>query len=170
MFPILHADSERMGFARVARTRITYIRSGVVWSNFTLPGFGSSKFSIQFPNENTHSVNLEMIFHQRGRARYVFDRKFNGEKLDIVSERYIPDSPQSAFFQSFSNAAREQITNSEILEEIFDCRLNVFGFSELGIKDKNAADFFAEEPYSFGAITFAGAPFLVVTPLSIYLG
>ncbi len=170
MFPILLADSERMGFARVTRTRITYIRLGVVLSNFMLPGFESSKLSIQFPSENTHSVNLEMIFHQGNRARYAYECKFNGEKLDIVSERYIPYSPLSAFSQSFSDAAREQITNSEILEQIFSNRLNGFRFSELGIKDKNAADFFAQEPYSFGAITFAGAPIVVATPLSIYLG
>jgi len=165
MFPILLADSERMGFARVAKTRITYIRTGVVWSDFNLPGIGTNKLSIQFPNCETHTVNLEMIFHQGARARYGFKCKFNGEKLDIVSEKYVPDIPLSNYSSTFSDAAREQITNADILQEIFSNRMNGFRFSELGIKNKNAADFFSAGPYSFGALTFAGAPILVATPL-----
>src|SRR5688572_874399 len=84
IYPMLLADSCRMGFARIGRTRITYIRNGLTWTDRKLHvGDLHMKVEITFPDKETQKRNIIVkLSHEHGGA-CEFGILFTGRSAEV---------------------------------------------------------------------------------------
>ena len=88
MYPILFSDTGIMGFARVSKSRITYIRSDVVrGQTYKLLKF-KVKITVTFPNKSDRVSNIRVSIGKNDGIRDVvdFELRFDGETLILVSD------------------------------------------------------------------------------------
>ena len=173
-YPMILNPSGRMGFGRIAKTRITYVRSSV---SFNRPReiLGSHyKLTLRFPSHGLDAVNIEMTLSISGRPEYValdlglrFDgletrlQRWNVRQTTLVGS-YAARSVeiQTDQLQELSSLLHDPATLTRLLSTAF----GTFTFSELGIGNRNATEFFPQGWVRVTIIDYADQPVLVVTP------
>lgn len=173
-YPIILNPTGRMAFGRIAQTRITYVRSSVKW---TRPRelFGRMyNLTVRFPAKGLESVNVEMSLTVGGQPEYAsleLGIRFDG--LDaILNRREVRETRQTSTVRSLyvprQRSLLEQL--AETLEESTNLAALVasafatFTYSELGVGNRNATEFFPRGWVRVTMIEYAERPVLVVTP------
>jgi phospholipase D-like protein len=89
MYPMILADSNRMGFARIGKTRISYIRKGLNWTNRNLTVDNLPlKVNITFPESDTRKRNIIVKLSHSHFGSCEFDVLFKGDSSVMVEKRY----------------------------------------------------------------------------------
>lgn len=173
-YPIVLNPSGRMAFGRIAQTRITYIRSSVKW---TRPRelFGRMyNLTVRFPDTGLDSVNIEISLTVSGQPEYVsleLGIRFDGLEATLnrweVQETH-PSSTLRSSYVSQQTSLLEQLTgtlqDSSNLVDLVASAFATFTYSELGIGNRNATEFFPRGWVRVTMIEYAARPMLVVTP------
>jgi PLD-like domain len=159
MYPILNADTLQMGFARVGKKRITYIRDGVDLTDEIISvGDHTLSVIINFPNRKTKKVNIEIILKESETEHLTVRVIFNGTKYRIADWKYSPSSTKD-FIQTLNHELfRKKMQFHHSFEKLFAS----FRFATLHRNDKNIKHFLSGGRYRISLIEFADNPFLIV--------
>ena len=173
-YPIILNPTGRMAFGRIAQTRITYVRSSVKW---TRPRelFGRMyNLTVRFPTNGLESVNVEMSLTVGGQPEYAsleLGMRFDGLEV-ILNRREVRETRQSSTAHSFYVARQRSLLEqlAATLEEstnlagLVSSAFATFTYSELGVGNRNATEFFPRGWVRVTMIEYAERPVLVVTP------
>jgi hypothetical protein len=173
-YPIILNPAGRMAFGRIAQTRITYVRSSVKW---TRPRelFGRMyNLTVRFPGTGLELVNIEMSLTVTGEPEYAsLELGLRYDGLEVTLER----SEVRAARRSSTFAATYVTRQTRLLEKLAGMLQDAtnldkllagafatFTYSELGVGNRNATEFFPRGWVRVTMIEFAERPVLVVTP------
>ena len=173
-YPIILNPTGRMAFGRIAQTRITYVRSSVKW---TRPRelFGRMyNLTVRFPTSGLESVNVEMSLTVSGQPEYAsleLGIRFDG--LETILNRWeVRETHRSSTVRSFDVPRQmsllEQLAgtleDSTNLAGLVASAFATFTYSELGVGNRNATEFFPRGWVRVMMIEYAERPVLVATP------
>jgi hypothetical protein len=161
--PALLTESGRMGFARLAKTRITYIRQAVKWDSrpLELDGFGPTRLTVRFPKAVAEDGNVHFAFQRLGLTCGVH-ALFTGEALRILSVTPSAQKDPASRASQFVESCRAQVES----QPFFATYMQQFNFSELGLHNQNIESFLDGWRYRIGLIEFADTPVMVLTKIS----
>lgn len=166
MYPMILADSNRMGFARIGKTRISYIRKGLSWTNRNLTVDNLTlKVSITFPENDTRKRNITVKFsHYSYLDVCEFDVLFTGDSSVIVGKRYFKNSAYGEnIYDSFVKTLEKGFFDSTIhIDNFFQRFFTHFTYSKLGIDHKNVRDYLDGSRYRLSIIQYLENPYLVL--------
>lgn len=155
-YPILNAYNFRMGFARVVKTRITYIRDDPIYFSREINGH-NCYIGIHFPKRNTKIVNL--ILNLWVNSTHVLSVKllFTGDMHKIVSKNYnkactdeLRKFTETTFFEN-------KTIPLWIFIDLLQARIK-----KTNIKEKNIKKFLSGSNYRLSLIEYAYEPILTV--------
>lgn len=173
-YPIVLNPSGRMAFGRVAQTRITYIRSSVKWTRPREILGGRYNLTVRFPSTGLESANMQMTLSVSGQPEYVsleLQLRFDG--LDVsLSDWEIRARPLNSGYGAHYvdtqterlEAFVDQLQRPKKLDELFRTAFGTFTYSELGVGNRNADEFFPRGWVRITLIDYGDRPVLVVTP------
>lgn len=166
MYPIILADSNRMGFARIGKGRITYIRNEVNWAGKKWRvGDVWATVSITFPATKTESQNIiaEVTNEYHGSCK--FSVSFNGKSVEIKKKHFSKGNfaLQSQYDLFVSNITKTLLNSKDALDTFLKKFLEHFRFATLGRDKKNVGTYFEGSWYKICVIQVQGSPFLVFT-------
>lgn len=176
-YPIILNPSGRMAFARVAGTRITYVRQAVKWVRpFEILGTYYN-LTVRFPKDGLEARNIEMSLSMSGPPASVsleLSLRFDGLAFTMTSWEIVARSPTSTLgtrrIESLTVSLEtlvDGLHDAEELDELFHAAFRTFRFSELGVGNRNANDFFPQGWVRVALIEYSERPVLVVTPLHV---
>lgn len=161
--PILLVDNGRMGFGRIARTRITYIRKGVSLTKpFELDDGLSLDVSIRFPDSNFRKRNIIVTLAAPMYGRCDFGVRFNGNSAIITTKRfYKGEDPES--FNVFKNRLKTNLFSSRTtIDRLYSRVFKPFRYQKLGIENHNIKEYLTAEHYRLSLVEFVGNPFFLL--------
>jgi hypothetical protein len=165
MYPIILAESNRMGFARIGKTRITYIRNSLNWTDRRLEVGGESlEVNITFPDTGTKTRNIIVKLTHSYLGSWEADFLFTGEDFCLLRKRYLKSERYwSDEHDSFVGDLDKAFFGSqEELDAFFGRFFTSFTYDELGRSNKNVRDYFKGERFRLSVIQFQDNPVLVV--------
>lgn len=170
MVPVIRSDTGRMAFARVAKSRITYLRSDVDWGHgrpINILG-NSLGVRIKFPAEDCARRNIVATLPIAPRRSVRVNLKFDGSDLHLVSVQSVartevPDPDPLALLKTLIWA---HFSSPEGREKFFKRYMSRFTYGRLGIENKNARDFFGSSPFGLYVVELAETPVIVAVPPS----
>ena len=148
MCPMIFTGSGQMGFARVAKTRITYVRSSVAWTKLTSVQGLSSKVTVTFPTDRVRRRNINAEFHPTARPdlRCRVEALFAGEFVRVVAATPMRGDRQPADFQDYAQDCRRCFEEAGLPTAFFaEYIARRFTYSTLGRDHQNAASYFAAD-------------------------
>ncbi len=168
-YPVIFADTNRMGFARIAKTRITYIRSGVHWFQDSrmswMVGDVAAAVFISFPKPGTELINITAeIKTDDDHGSCEVDMSFNGKSVEIKDTRFSrgQSASQSAFDLFVSNITGTLLTSRDLLDAFLNKYLRRFPkYDRLERERKNVGEYFDQAWYRISVIEVQGNPLLV---------
>lgn len=167
MCPIILTDSGQMGFARVAKTRITYVRSVVAWTKPASVAGLNSTVTVTFPTDRVHRRNISVEFHPTFRPdlNCRTDVLFDGESLKVVATSSTRGGRPPADFQDYAKACRECFEDPTVRREFFaEYIATRFTYTTLGRERQNAETYFEPRTYyRIRLVEFDGMPLLALT-------
>jgi len=169
MYPILLNPSGRMAFGRVADTRVTYIRKAVNWTTSRRILGQLYRVRVRFADELKSPHNLEMTLSHPGSpgmASLTLFILFTGEssslvRLDVNTNPHQRLSDSGAREGDLQRLAT-QLEDPPTLDRIVSNALSTFKYSELGIGNRNASDFFPPGWVRVTIIDYLDKPILIV--------
>jgi len=157
MYPVLFMDTLRMGFARIAKTRITYIRNNVKWRNrsFVVSDLALD-VDITLPTTRTRQRNIKVILSGHYRGSCEFALLFNGDSVRCVRKRYFKSSRHwQKEHRLFRKTLETLFFASQAAMENFIRRFFTdFSYEELGIEHKNIRDYCKGWRYSVRVVEY----------------
>ncbi|WP_157981735.1 phospholipase D-like domain-containing protein [Protaetiibacter intestinalis] len=150
MHPVLLAPSGRMGFARLAMTRSTYVRFSVDMGAFTVGGLRFN-VSVRLPKK-PDEANMEIVL--RPAAEYAtggltLRLAFDGAAFEVVSCQPVDANPiryRDNYWLDWKAVDVDElvaaVTDPANVASLTSFALQPFRYKELGTHDKNAAEFF----------------------------
>jgi hypothetical protein len=175
MYPVLLTDSGRMGFARVTKSRITYVRFGVDWNARLEIDQLSTSVKVTFPKSNTLESNIVVTFTEEEGASLNPVRvrlRFDGCVLEVIDAEEVfnglrePTDEELEWQQAFNGACVDLFREPEQRAHFVGTFFHRFSYRELGRDRKNANDFFEDGWYRMGWIEYERTPMLVATRVS----
>lgn len=166
MYPAILADTLRMGFARIGKTRITYIRKDLNWTDKRLKiGDLSLKVEINFPESRTTERNVKVKLSDSYRGSCEFTCLFTGDSVNNIKRRYFKGNPHwqeehKAFTAMLENAF---FGSASAVADFFGRFFTPFTFAELRRDHKNIKDYLKGWRYRLSVIQYQSNPFLVIT-------
>ena len=142
MCPIIDEQSGQMGFARLGKTRISYVRSGVKWTEpFQHKGV-AFEISVTFPREQVENGNMEIEFRNPGKGPcYRARATFTSGGLQVG-----PNLPPASNLDRYSGHCVEILSDSKQRRQLLKHVLSdQFKFASLKRDQINAEKFF--RPY-----------------------
>jgi hypothetical protein len=165
MYPMILADSNRMGFVRIGKTRISYIRSSLNWTDRTLTINGVPlNVNITFPGNDTRKINITIKVSHQNYGACEFDIIFTGDSTKVVEKRYFKGSEyhineQKALYSSLENSF---FASEEGLDKFFERSFVHFKFNKIDRTRKNVRDYLDGSRYRLSIIQYHSNPFLVL--------
>lgn len=165
MYPAIFADTLRMGFARIGKTRITYIRTGLQWNNKLLNvGDLTLRVEINFPETKTKKRNVVVKLSDQFRGFCEFSLLFTGDSFTNIKHRYFRGNQywqdeHRAFIATLDN---EFFGSTNAMENFFARFFTDFTYDELGRDHKNIKDYLKGWRYRLSIIQYQKNPFLVI--------
>lgn len=160
MIPIMISESGRLGFARVASTRITYVRFSVQFDPVRL-GDRTVKLGIDLPQTGARASNLHIKVRVGDSAECRVRLLFDGERLEFVDARRFGRTGSSAANRELVDYCSELFRLRQFRDEFFQRHMRGFRFAELGIWRTNADAFFNGTRVRLRLIEFAERPVMV---------
>jgi hypothetical protein len=128
MYPLILADTLRMGICRLAKTRISFVM-GYPWSPDIQIGERKFSVSVSFPETDTTNRNIIIeVCHPPYRDdifQCTLDLLFAGNSISLVNKTYSPpDAASKGYFQSCVKILEEDLfptslSLDELLLQIF---------------------------------------------------
>jgi len=174
MYPILFSDTGIMGFARLAASRITYIRGAVNWGPMRIQNL-TFYVSVNFPRNIDRSSNVNLILKPNGNEAFAINLEliFDGVSLthvgDNLDEKFSSEKPLSPTQQLLCDIYLDHITvarNFRIdevsLYKVFSVATRPFQYSGgLRIERHNITDYAMGSRYRIGLVQPNGLTCLV---------
>jgi len=168
MYPMIIAENNRMGFARIGKTRITYIRKGLRWKGRSLE-VNDMRFSVNitFPKTNTKKRNIIVKLNHTRLGSCECSFLFTGDTVHMVRKRYFKGHP---YWHDKHDSLIEALENqffcsSEKVNAFFGRFFTSFTYTELGRDNKNVRDYLEGRRFRLSVIQFQSNPFLVIKKL-----
>lgn len=173
MFPMLQTDTGRMGFIRIGKRRISYVRDYLDCSDWTFEignyGLGAE---IRFPPSNTNKRNVIVTLENThvGSCEAAF--LFTGDSFQPVSRRY---KKRSSFgrdtFEHFKKTMERRFFKSPTMRgSFFQKFFEKFTYSHLGRENKNIDEYFSPGNYRLSVIEYQSVPVLLIRPANAAKG
>ncbi|TYL51181.1 phospholipase D-like domain-containing protein [Agromyces mariniharenae] len=172
-YPIILNPSGRMGFGRVAQTRITYVRSSVKWSQPRVLFGRSYNVTVRFPSDDLESANVSMTLGMAGEPAYAsleLRLRFDGLEATLNDWDITTDPRARAYAEDEVDAQAnrlkalvDQLHGPTSLAALVRSSFAAFTFKELGLGNRNADDFFPRGWVRITRIDYGERPVLVVT-------
>lgn len=165
MYPIIIAETGRMGFARIGKTRITYVRKGLNWTEKRLEvGDHSLGVTITFPDKDTKKRNIVVRLNHPSRGTCEAAFLFTGDAFRLVRKRYFKGNAHwKDQHEAFVNELDAGFFRSpDKLNSFFGRFFTRFTYKELGRDNKNVRDYLKGTRFRLSVIQFEGNPVLVV--------
>lgn len=166
MYPILIAETGRMGFARIGKTRITYIRKSLNWTGRKLEvGEYSLNVTITFPITNTKKQNIvvRLAHSYLGACEAAF--LFTGDEFRLVRKSYFKGN--SYWSDQHESFVKELDTgffgDPDRIASFFGRFFNSFTYKELGLDNKNVRDYLSGRRFRLSVIQFQGNPVVIIS-------
>lgn len=161
MYPLMVAETGRMGFARVGKTRISYVRPDAVYSHRRLDGHLVS-VTIRFPDDDLARRNINVDFQHENAKNLTcsIEALFDGESLTVL-----PNDDQTAL-NWFAGLCYAHLQKPQTRNRFIQENFKAFRFETLDISNHNARDFFDGNWYKIGLVEFASTPFFLVSKVS----
>lgn len=142
-YPVLLLPQGRMAFARIGRTRITYVKDGVRFTTRRTFSGHDCYVRLSFPDPSTSAGNITLTLSGNSEIEigYRFDLRFDGGNVVIAGEDSVgPTSNQWAprLKEAGHGALRETGEAVRFLGEL----LRPVKFDKVGLGDYNANRFF----------------------------
>jgi len=162
-YPILFSDTGVMGFARIAESRITYIRSTVKRTEaFDLGGFNFD-VTLEFPRSGAQISNISILLQNSwfddieillhvifdGQATVLVEDNID-EEVAKLSE-WMRDEPES--FKPLLESMRKLKSSPDLLFELVSFCCAPFVFKTLGRGHKNVEHYTHGVDYRLGITT-----------------
>lgn len=152
----------RMGFLRVNAGRITYVRTRLTLSGGIRRGVRRLSAEVQFPRPDKFGCNAQVVLTAQA-GRLVLRLRFDGESLQPVGVELQPNGwwPAAALEDDADYYLNDPDGQRELQRVVF---FKGFKYTELGIRRKNADEFFkGGTHYLARLIMFGEQPVLVIT-------
>lgn len=161
-YPMIHLPAGRMVFARIAQTRVTYVKHGVRFTSPKAVGGKSRYLALTLPEKLDDGAN--MILGVRpwsdSDAKHRIGIQFDGADFAV---RW--DSPATGPWAAQAAAAasvvladlRHPSRGAQLLQRLFE----PIKFTELGRENKTAAKFFGHKKHELTLIEFGNAHLFV---------
>lgn len=170
MYPLILNPSGRMGFARVTRTRISYVRRVVDWTTpVTLAGM-TYRMHIEFPDDDVEIANVHVTLRSVSEfspSAVKLLVRFDGIEPIPAGHRVIGDGtfigpgPERQTMTPENVAA--VFANTDAMSQLMRSALATFKYGELGISNHNADKFFPAGELRVTLTEYAEQPVLVVS-------
>jgi len=164
MYPMLVPETMRMGFARIGKTRITYIRNSLDWDDKKLRiGDLSLNVSITFPKTETKRRNITVRLSDDYSGSCDCEFLFTGDSVRLVRHTFHSGSSQRPdLYAHFTRLLeKEFLGRSEAVNEFFRLFFDHFKYAFLG-NNKNIREFLNGTRFRLSVIQYMDNPFLVV--------
>ena len=157
-YPLMVAETGRMGFARVGKTRISYVDDNVSHPNRRLSGQPIS-VTIRFPTSDLGRRNIVIEFQHSEHQilTCAVEALFDGENLTVL-----PADEKTAS-EWFVGLCYEHLLNPKTRNNFIHENFAFSRYKVLDIADHNARDFFDGLRYKIGLLEFASTPFFLVS-------
>jgi hypothetical protein len=161
MCPIIDEQSGRMGFARLAKTRITYVRSSVRWTTpFQHKGV-AFEITVRFPRVQVEEGNMEIEFRNSGKGPCYRAR------VNFASDGLLvgPELPPASDFDRNSRHCVEILSDSNQRGRLLNHVLsNQFKYALLKRDEINADQFFRHDiQYTLNLAEIEGVKIIVAS-------
>lgn len=165
MYPVFIAETNRLGFARIAKTRITYIRNTLLWANRELQVESLNlTVTINFPEIDTDKrniiANLKHPLLGSCKASFLFD----GNSANLASKEYanIPRHLGNAESRLSKILDNHFFSSQNAINAFFNRFFTNFKYNEIGIGNKNIESYLTGTRFRLSVIEFQSNPFLVI--------
>lgn len=164
MYPAIFADTLRMGFARIGKTRITYIRTGLKWDKDLNVGDLNLRVEINFPETKTKKRNIVVKLSDHFRSSCEFSLLFTGDSFTNIKHRYFKGYPswEDEHKEFIATIDNEFFGSTSALEKFFANFFTDFTYAELYRDHKNIKDYLKGWRYRLSIIQYQKNPFLVI--------
>lgn len=166
MFPMLMPETMQMGFIRVGRTRISYIRDALTWTNRELKlGQLELTVSIEFPRQHVKERNMVVTLDYKKLEKCTIDFLFNGTEAKLINSKFRkPRGQTSPRHIYFTSLIADFLGNPNELDEFLSSFFSTFRYKKLGINNPNVTSYFTRKYYRLSIVEFKGSPFLIIQP------
>lgn len=168
-YPIILNPSGRMGFARVGRSRITYVRESVNWVSPRLFDGQEYRMSATFPTKDLEESNIHILLNPVGRrsSGLLMRVRFDGISAVVVSVG-APGQSASQYENGGTidgdfTAVAQELTDATVISEVLRQVFEPFRYGELDVQRRNADDFFPTAWVRVTLIEHALQPVLMVS-------
>jgi len=173
-YPIILAETGRMNFVRLGRTRITYVASKVTFNQAASINGSGVRVSLTFVSDEDTEHNMMWTLTPTGllgdqAARYTVELAtlFDGGSFSLVGEPILNIDPETHSMVTGNLAGRiaQEFSDSSLAKAWFARYLTSFKFKTLGINNYNVRSFFHADCYRLQILEYAETPVLLATPL-----
>ncbi len=162
IYPMIIAETYRMGFARIGKTRITYIRNEVDWTYHIddVP----LEVNISFPKTETMKRNIIATLNYPNIGYCKLSILFTGESVKVINKQYIRNSRcRKEIYEIFSDLIeRNLFTSNKQLDDFLDRSFSHFRYAKLNRNYKNVRDYLKGDRFQLSIIQYKDNPFLVI--------
>jgi hypothetical protein len=160
-----------MGFARVAITRISYVRSAVNWTTPRRPGGIECWMRVEFPDQDLETANVHITLRPQAVSTTAvrFLVQFDGETADLAGTEIAGNGPFSTYALGRGadtlnpDEVAATFASPEPFRQLMQSAFSSFTYSELRIGDRNADRFFPDGWLRITLIEYERQPVLVIS-------
>ena len=165
IYPMIIAETMRMGFARIGKTRISYFRKSLNWTNRILEvGDLRLRVSITFPNSDTRrrNISINLSHGYWGSCDCTF--LFTGSAVSLISRKFHPGlSERKDQHANFIQPIEEAFfANGKAMDAFFQRYFEHFRYQELGRDRHNVREYLKGDRFRLSVIQYMDNPFLVI--------
>lgn len=169
IYPIILNPSGRMAFARVARSRITYLRQKVDWTTPVNVGRHLYSLTVRLPTENcdVSNIHLELKPSSHATTGFQLQIRFDGVQGVLAGSTILQDGDTDTPYPSHlptMDQLREELADPAALTALLHQALKPFKYGTLGRDNHNAADFFPTQPLHLTLFRFGDRSVPAATP------
>lgn len=165
MYPCIITSTGQMAFARIARTRISYLRTRLKWTaqphkicNQPLDVY------IYFPDEelDKHNIVIDFTAQRYGTIKAYF--LFTGDTFELIKTDTVHWGNTDRHMEITSNLESKFFSKQSALDAFFKRYFTHFTYKSLGITNANVKEYLKGEHYRISAIEYKSTPVLIIEP------
>ncbi len=164
MVPIVSAQSGQMAFARIAKTRITYIRYSVRLAKPIEIDGRQFLATVDFPKHDCLNCNLIATLRNARTEKEIVKVKFyfDGLDLNLKGVELAGKQTKTVHNQIICDSMNEHFAVEDNRRDFFKSHFKRFTYQRLNIDNHNARDFFSSGVQAISILEYAETPVLVV--------
>lgn len=176
MLPLLFAETGKLSFVRVGKTRISYLRDAVMMNkSFDLDG-ESLKWRVSFPDvdlrsddSNYENIYIELYLNSSSNLKELValvSFQFTGVHLSLCEVSTDDSSMPNSVKADYASRLTRHFSSSESCLLLGNMIFKSFRFQRLGVDQRNAHTSFGFGFHQIDILEFSSRPILVATRIS----